>query len=82
MDYFAHMMFTYAMRFCIILRRFMLFLYDLYILQGESKKNYIWSLARKMTYFIFPKTFLRFRVRVSEKRLNTFSVKHPFGQVY
>jgi len=43
------------------------------------------TLARKMTSFCFPKKVLCFRIglrlELAELRLNTFSVKRPFGQV-
>jgi len=53
-------------------------------------KNSIWTLAQKMTSFHFPeKVFvglglglglgLRLRLELAETRLNTFSVKRPFG---
>jgi len=44
-----------------------------------------WHLPEKWRRFIFPKTFLCFRVKVKvEVRVsrNTFSAKRPFGQVY
>jgi len=43
----------------------------------------IWTLAWKMTSFRFPeKVCCALGLELVEIRLNTFSVKRPFGQVY
>jgi len=46
--------------------------------------NDIWTLAGKMTSFRFPEKVnaLGLRLGLAEIRLNTFSIKRPFGHVH